>query len=65
MDVKELVQEAQEELAKEKQEITKRKIKERLKEISAAEKTLTRLRGQYEALLTKDVDEVAFEEEGW
>ncbi len=59
----EFVKEAETELIEEKKELAVSVIKERLKELSLARKTLDKLETQYKKLLEKDVDEVIEDED--
>lgn len=58
MKLNELVERAQKELDEERTTIATEMIKERLKEIRMAERTLTKLRSQYETMLTRDLDDM-------
>ena len=58
MKMNEFVKDAKAELIEEKKELAKSVIKERLKEIKIAQKTLVKLEEQYENLLEKDVDDI-------
>ena len=54
---KELEEQAKVELEVEKQTLAKEKIKERLKEIELAKRTLNKLEKQYSNLLEEEVEE--------
>ena len=56
--VSEFVEEAERELADEKTELAKEEIKERLREIGAAKKTLARMERSYMDLLEMDVEDI-------
>lgn len=63
MNLQELEKEAREELAVEKKDIAKDILKSRIVEIEKAEKMLTRLKGQYQVILNKSIEEVVDEVE--
>ena len=54
----ELEEQAKEELEEESRILGKEVIKERLKEIRSAKKTLAKMEKQYEELLTKNLEEI-------
>ncbi len=58
MKLKELVEQAKDELTSEKIEIATEEIKERLREIRVAKKVLEKLEVQYSELLEKDIEDV-------
>ena len=58
MFVKELLEEATQELESEKKDIAKEVLKSRIIEITKAEKMLAKLKSQYTNLLDKSIDEV-------
>ena len=58
MKLNELLNEAQEEIQQEKRTFAKEEIKERLREIEAAESTLAKMREQFTAFLEKSIDDV-------
>ena len=60
MRIKELEEEAKEELAIEDERLIKSEIKERLSEIRSAEKVLVKLKVKYESFLDGDTDELLF-----
>jgi len=57
------VKEVEEELEKDRIIIAKKTLKNRLSEIRKVKKLLSRLEGEYEALLEKDIDEMETENE--
>ena len=59
--LKTFVEEARRELKKEKRDVAKSVIKERIREIETGEKTLKKLKAQYKKLLEKDVDDIEYE----
>lgn len=59
MKVDEIMQEAADELKDEKKSLAKEFVKERLREIDAAERTLAEMKAQLTALRDKDIAEVA------
>ena len=63
MNLQELEKEAREELAIEKKDIAKDILKSRIVEIEKAEKMLVRLKGQYQVILNKSIEEVVDEVE--
>ena len=58
MFVKELLEEATQELESEKKDIAKEVLKSRIIEITKAERMLAKLKSQYTNLLDKSIDEV-------
>jgi hypothetical protein len=63
MNLQELEKEAREELAIEKKDIAKDILKSRIVEIEKAEKMLAKLKGQYQVILNKSIEEVVDEVE--
>lgn len=63
MNLQELEKEAREELAVEKKDIAKDILKSRIVEIEKAEKMLARLKGQYQVILNKSIEDVVDEVE--
>lgn len=63
MNLQELEKEAREELAVEKKDIAKDILKSRIVEIEKAEKVLAKLKGQYQVILSKSIEEVVDEVE--
>jgi hypothetical protein len=61
MNLQELEKEAREELEVEKKDIAKDILKSRIVEIEKAEKMLARLKGQYQGILGKSVEELVDE----
>lgn len=61
MQMKDIVEQAEKELTEEKAGLAKEVLKERIKEIGMAKRTLTKLEDKYNKLLEKTVDEVAEE----
>ena len=58
MKVNELMQAAQDELTAEKQDLAKEVLKERLREIASAEKTLSEMKKQLTDLQEQDIADV-------
>ena len=58
--VKDLLSQAVEELEQEKRNMAKEDVKERLKEIHMAKRTLDKLEKSFQKLLDKDIDDVDF-----
>jgi len=63
MNLQELEKEAREELEVEKKYIAKDILKSRIVEIEKAEKMLAKLKGQYQVILNKSIEEVVDEVE--
>ena len=56
-----LTETAEKELQQDKERMTIHIIKDRIREIELAERTLAKLRNQYKILLSKDLDDVYYE----
>ena len=63
MKLKELLKDAERELKEEEVTMAKEAIKERLKEIKAAEKTLQKMKKSLEGLLDRGVDDISLEDD--